>query len=278
MWYIYCVTNIINNKSYVGLSSNVEERWKNHVRDSLKKDGARYFAFQAAINKYGKDSFTWDVLESHSTLEEANQAEDFYISYFNTIAPNGYNLSSGGGSHLVHQTTKKKISETLKTTSSLIGKCGPKHYLYGKKISDATKDKTRLKISGENGPNTKLTEAEVIFIYNLGLKGLNTTEVQEKLMKDIGQVAILNIFHKKSWKKTLELFPPIDFSFIKRKDPPPKPKPIIRFPKFTKEQLEIISTSPLSSSKLAAILGCNAGSIRKARQRLRKAIQLANQI
>ena len=39
--YIYKITNSINGKSYIGQTQNtIEERWKEHIKDSKKKDGS----------------------------------------------------------------------------------------------------------------------------------------------------------------------------------------------------------------------------------------------
>lgn len=79
-----------NGKSYIGQTLNLSKR--NHGHQS--KTGCR--AFHAAINKYGWDNFTHEVLAEGLTLAEANTIEAEMISKYNTIAPHGYNLRSGG--------------------------------------------------------------------------------------------------------------------------------------------------------------------------------------
>lgn len=266
MWYIYCATNIKNNKSYVGLTTDLEKRKCQHISDS--KYNKRLFAFQNAINKYGDDSFTWTVIESHSTLEKANEAESFFIEYLHTLVPNGYNLSAGGGSHILHDTTKRKISETLKKTSSLLDKKGPKHYMFGKQVTDSLKQNSSIKLSGEKGPHAKLKAEDAILIYKLGLEGMNTTEIQKHVSVPVGQNAILNILHKRCWKKQLELLPEIDFSKLSRRYES-KPKPIRRHKtKFTDEQIAIICSYQHTSSTLGDMFGVDPATIRNVRKRL----------
>lgn len=87
---IYCITNITNGKKYIGLSSDIYTRWKSHAR----ADG-HCTAIHAAINKYGLDHFDFCVLEECDASELFNR-EIASIEFHNSVAPNGYNLTSGG--------------------------------------------------------------------------------------------------------------------------------------------------------------------------------------
>jgi group I intron endonuclease len=88
---VYLVTNTINGKRYVGQTSqSLERRWFLHQhRKSCK-------ALHSAINKYGAENFTIEVLFSPPTREQAGELEIEYIDRYNTKAPNGYNLTQGG--------------------------------------------------------------------------------------------------------------------------------------------------------------------------------------
>ena len=46
-----------------------------------------------AIEKYGKENFDFQVL---GWFEDYNEKEKFYIKYYNSLTPNGYNISQGG--------------------------------------------------------------------------------------------------------------------------------------------------------------------------------------
>ena len=82
---IYKITNLINNKIYIGQSVHIERRWYEHCQPSAKSLIAK------AIQKYGKENFSFEVLEECST-EELNQKEEQYIHIYNSITPNGYNI------------------------------------------------------------------------------------------------------------------------------------------------------------------------------------------
>lgn len=85
---IYKITNTINNKSYIGQSCNIEERWKRH---KYAKDN---FAIHLAIQKYGIVNFSFSILEECSK-EQLNDKEIYWIEYYNSIE-DGYNMISGG--------------------------------------------------------------------------------------------------------------------------------------------------------------------------------------
>lgn len=86
---IYKITNTVNNKSYIGQTrQSIQFRWNQHTS---KKDNTY---FHNAIQKYGKDNFTIEILEE-CNVEVLNEREIYYISKFDTFK-NGYNLTIGG--------------------------------------------------------------------------------------------------------------------------------------------------------------------------------------
>lgn len=87
----------------------------------------------------------------------------------------GYNLHPGGRNKKMLQSTKDKLSASLKINSSLIGKKGPDHPNFGTKRSDKDRKAQSERLSGENGPNNKLTKEQVIEIYEYVMIHMSTT-------------------------------------------------------------------------------------------------------
>lgn len=81
---IYKIENKINGKIYIGQSVNIERRFNEHCRRDEQQ-------IDQAIQKYGVNNFTFSILEE-CEIEQLNQREDYYISKYNSIVPNGYNL------------------------------------------------------------------------------------------------------------------------------------------------------------------------------------------
>lgn len=93
---IYKWTNKINNKSYIGQSINIEQRRRQHISTSYYPKSNTYNTiFHQAIRKYGVDNFTFEII-CICNIEELDVLESFYIKKFNTLAPNGYNMTEGG--------------------------------------------------------------------------------------------------------------------------------------------------------------------------------------
>lgn len=91
---IYKIHCVETGKNYVGLTRiGIHKRFGNHVHNAnAGKDGALY----AAIRKHGKLAFTVELLKEGLTLEEACGAEIALIAELGTLAPNGYNICTGG--------------------------------------------------------------------------------------------------------------------------------------------------------------------------------------
>ena len=100
-----------SGKCYIGMTCQTMER--------RARGGGRAYsgctAFYKAIQKYGWDNFTHEVLESGLSYDEACEKERYYITLFRSLtSERGYNLETGGGANTtVNEETKKKISEKL---------------------------------------------------------------------------------------------------------------------------------------------------------------------
>ena len=83
---IYKIVNIINNKVYIGQSINSLNRFKQHCENKNSLIGK-------AIQKYGKENFQLEIL---GRFEDYNEKEKYYINFYRSLAPYGYNLAKGG--------------------------------------------------------------------------------------------------------------------------------------------------------------------------------------
>jgi group I intron endonuclease len=94
MGYIYKITNIVNNKCYIGETiQQPRRRWTSHKSAIKRNGGCR--ALKLAINKYGIENFKFEVLTV--CLDKDRLAyEKIYIKEYNSIVPNGYNILAGG--------------------------------------------------------------------------------------------------------------------------------------------------------------------------------------
>lgn len=87
---IYKITNLINNKSYIGITKrNPRIRYNEHF---CNKNELLY----KAKNKYGKENFSLEIIEENVPKDKVDRKEREYIILYNSLVPNGYNLSLGG--------------------------------------------------------------------------------------------------------------------------------------------------------------------------------------
>lgn len=73
MW-IYKITNLINNKVYIGQTIRpIEDRFKRHINDAVNNVLDTHLA--RAIRKYGKENFIIEEIDTASTQEELTLKE-----------------------------------------------------------------------------------------------------------------------------------------------------------------------------------------------------------
>lgn len=211
--YIYCYTNKINNKKYIGQTIY-------SIKARAGKNGKNYnkqFKFGNAILKYGWDNFVCEILEevNSESREELcnllNEKERYWISFFDSYN-NGYNCDLGGNSKIMSDNTKEKLrvintgkkssDETKKKISkSLLGVPRKNKENYGKsRIGTHLSDETKEKISktkkekGYRSPNLGKTLSDEtkkkISISKIGkkpwnknLRGRNMEKTNEQLSK-----------------------------------------------------------------------------------------------
>ena len=93
---IYKITNLINGKVYIGQSINIDKRIKEHFwKAQNSKDISFNSILHQAIRKYGKENFLCEIVEE-CDIDIIDERERFYIKYFNSLSPNGYNILEGG--------------------------------------------------------------------------------------------------------------------------------------------------------------------------------------
>ena len=111
---IYKITNIINDKCYIGSTwRSFKSRYKQHLT-KLNQGKHHCQHLQRAFDKYGKDSFTFEIIEIVSEESILLDREAFYINKYNGFTE-GYNENPNPNfSPMFNENSKKKSSETHK--------------------------------------------------------------------------------------------------------------------------------------------------------------------
>lgn len=104
---IYLHKNKINNKVYIGQTSNKPEyRWNN---GKGYKDSPLFYN---AIQKYGWDNFEHIILYTDLTLQKANVLQQYLIKRLKSNErDSGYNILDGGKNY--HHTEQQKLKQSL---------------------------------------------------------------------------------------------------------------------------------------------------------------------
>ena len=184
---IYKVLNKINGKIYVGQTAKgLEHRIAEHICWA-KNGGSGGSLLHRAIRKYGVQSFEFSIVDLVLFREIASEKEKYWIKYFNSKVPNGYNLTDGGEGH-------KGFHASVETCRKLsLALTGEKHPMWGKhpteetcrKISEAKRGKKQPNWAGEKSPHWgKHRSEETRMKLSKALMGWKHTEETRKKMSE----------------------------------------------------------------------------------------------
>ena len=142
---IYMFRNLLNGKCYIGQAEKLRKRLLHHL-SNLKNE--RYDApIYKALKKYGLENFELKILQTfHDALgSRTKQLLDYweikYIDEFNTLRPNGYNITPGGcTSYITRQRKIVQISKHGEIIKICESKISDKEKGKPGEIIDATKE------------------------------------------------------------------------------------------------------------------------------------------
>lgn len=157
---VYKHTNQINGKSYIGISSQSLYSRSGSNGKNYKKNKH----FYGAIQKYGWDNFSHEVLLDGLSKEEAQQKEiELIAKYRSNNSQYGYNISSGGesGNAGCVMSESEKLRRSLAYSGKgnpMYGKRGKNNPNYQRKCSVATREILSQALKGRTFDNATIAK------------------------------------------------------------------------------------------------------------------------
>lgn len=173
---IYCVTNQVNGKKYVGqtVRGSWYVRWKQHMWSA---ESGSPLPIHAAIRKYGKANFKVMVLWECSDLDELNQMEEFYARDLGTYTPSGYNIKAGNQLHHKPSLGRQCMVVGCTRKYSTMGYC---HVHYVKFRSEG---KTGLPPCSVGGCGGSATSCGYCHLHYMRLKSHGSTDLAKPIKR-----------------------------------------------------------------------------------------------
>lgn len=102
---IYKITNLITNKHYIGQTVRpLQERYAEHINRANNLDSRHLYV---SMRKYGIDNFTIEQIDTANSIQDLNEKEIYWISYYDSYN-NGYNMTQGGDINPMHSSKSRE--------------------------------------------------------------------------------------------------------------------------------------------------------------------------
>ena len=225
---IYKITNKINNFSYIGQSTQIEERFKEHKSQYNWNKETNKRLYQD-IQKFGLENFTFEILEE-CKMNQLNEREQYYIKYYNTY-PDQYNMTPGGQfnaeeCHPSHKLTKQDVidirsrynnherkNEVYENYKNLIGESGFHKIWNGETWKNVMPEvfteenknfhKHNTSNIGSKNGRSRLDENDVYQIRLRRKNGENIREVYKDYSNKITYGSFTNVWTYQNWKNII---------------------------------------------------------------------------
>ena len=208
MCIIYKITNLINNKIYIGKTTKtINDRFKEHLKTAKRKRTYTSYLYNA-INTYGESNFKIEIIDTCKNEDDLNSKEVYWIRKFNSQNTEiGYNIMDGGeggrkctaynitekqrdaldrGRHLpMSNKAKKLLSERRKgciVSESTREKL--RQAQKGKKLSNETKEKMRASHKDKKLPKRTTEQKQHYRETSLGRIHIHKGSIRKNIKKE----------------------------------------------------------------------------------------------
>ena len=199
---IYKITNLIDNKCYIGVDSYFPKRIKQH-KSNLSKNKHKNKHLQYSYNKYGKENFSFELLENCDSREIMLNREIELISFYDSLN-NGYNYTIGGEGSFGYKHNEESISKMSSWKRIITDE-------WRENISKGLKNKSKKQgikrvnhpdyskwLGGEKHPVAKFKQKDIECIRELYSKGISLKELSNKYKSS--KTYICSIVNNLIWK------------------------------------------------------------------------------
>ena len=230
---IYKITNNINNKSYIGLSVDIENRIKTHFKKYKNINDKEYNkTLYRAMRKYGIENFSVEII-MECLKNELEKYEIYYIYYYNTYH-DGYNETPGGDGvkniqgekHPNHKLTIEDVID-IRNRYNNHERCSEVYELYKDKIKRSGFNKVwkgetwkNIKMEvyteenkkyhkhntgnkGSKNGKAKISEEDVRYIREQKKNGKKCDDVYKEFKEKITLGSFKNIWYNCNWNEVI---------------------------------------------------------------------------
>lgn len=196
--FIYMITNLINSKIYIGKTINsIKQRMCEHISFG-NRNKTKIMLISRAIQKYGKENFSIQILTECNNIQDLNEWEIMFIHLAKnkSVYPYGcYNIAEGGKGGdtytYLSEIDKQKRIEKMKKSRMM--------QLYGFKHTEENKKKISSKMMGnKNAKGNKYSE-ETKKKMSSRMKGRTANNKGKKMLDE--QKLKISISQKLRWEK-----------------------------------------------------------------------------